>query len=144
MSTNQKLRKCRRVQYHMTFTVRKRRAAEKYQPKMMDDDCVLAVPGDIITAAGTSTLLPAELHSRCTKKLIARCKLQISAESSEQSMNHFPYYAQRSTVCLGLSIFLLLHYCRRVQHDERMTESGLRKKIGKIFCAFFYLLVQDR
>eukprot|EP01050_Picozoa_sp_SAG11_P029419 SAG11_NODE_8277_length_1035_cov_3.760684_1_plen_58_part_00 len=47
----------------MTFALRKRRAAEKYQPKMMDDDCVLAVPGDIITANAAGTLLPAELHS---------------------------------------------------------------------------------
>ena len=47
----------------MTFTIRKRRAAEKYQPKMMDDDCVLAVPGDIITANAAGTPLPAELHS---------------------------------------------------------------------------------
>eukprot|EP01050_Picozoa_sp_SAG11_P031822 SAG11_NODE_10057_length_860_cov_1.442838_1_plen_106_part_00 len=39
--------------------MRKRRTAKKHQPTMMDGDCVLAVPGDTITANAAGTLLPA-------------------------------------------------------------------------------------
>ena len=53
-----------KVQYrnYKKSTVRTRRAAKKYQPKLMDGDCVLAVLGGTITANAAGTLLPA-IHS---------------------------------------------------------------------------------
>eukprot|EP01050_Picozoa_sp_SAG11_P056147 SAG11_NODE_34677_length_270_cov_1.491228_1_plen_90_part_11 len=51
-----------KVQYRRKSIVRTRRAAKKYQPKLMDGDCVLAVPGGTVTANAAGTLLPA-IHS---------------------------------------------------------------------------------
>ena len=48
-----------KVQYRKKSTVRTRRAAKKYQPKLMDGDCVFAVPGGTVTAYAAGTLLPA-------------------------------------------------------------------------------------